>query len=164
VKVATVVALLALLVPAAASARARKYAPPGNSAISQYVESVPTAGGGRPSGTIHTRGAAGSSALSPATQRAFSRQGADGKAAAALANATAPAARRNASAGQRQSPAASASSGGSANESPLDSLLRTATGASSRGGLGAWLPAILIVATLGGGALALRRGLARRST
>jgi hypothetical protein len=110
-------ALAALALPGAAIARSNTVAPAGNSAVSQYVENVPTAKGSRPANTIHvgggggggggiggssgssgssgsgggTGGGGGSSALSANTQQALSRQGGDGLAAAALARATAPA-------------------------------------------------------------------------
>ncbi len=98
------VSVLAVLAfPAVATAKPVTVAPPGNSAVNQYVESVPTAGGGRPDGSIHTGsgapgrsggsgGSGGSSAGSiPATtQRSLNAQGADGQRAAALALATSP--------------------------------------------------------------------------
>ena len=109
-------ALAALALPGAAIARSNTVAPAGNSAVSQYLENVPTAKGSRPANTIHvggggggggiggssgssgssgsgggTGGGGGSSALSANTQQALSRQGGDGLAAAAMARATAPA-------------------------------------------------------------------------
>lgn len=66
---ARVVLALAIAFALAAPAQAKRgptIAPPGNSGVSQYVESVPTAGGSQPSNTIHRRtgnpghGAAGS--------------------------------------------------------------------------------------------------------
>lgn len=152
--------LVLLAMPVGASARVRKFAPPGNSAISQYVESVPTAGGGRPTATIHHGGTGWSGNLTEATQRAFSRQGTDARAAAALAGATAPARGE----GTQHQSGGSSPAAGFTSTSPLDSLLKAATGSSSSGGIGLWLPAVLIVVLLGGAALALRRGLARRST
>jgi hypothetical protein len=48
------IALVVLLaVPASAEASGRTLAPPGNSGVGQYVEVVPTVGGGRPSNTVH---------------------------------------------------------------------------------------------------------------
>jgi hypothetical protein len=148
-----VVGAVLLLAPASAGARTEKLAPPGNSAIGQYLEVVPTAGGGRPTGSVQSGG--GSGALSPSTQRTFDRDGAAGRAAAALAKATAP------SAAKRGKSAAGAGGSGS---SPLSTLLKSATGSTPGGGLGPWLPAILIVAAVGGGALAVGRALIRRST
>ena len=99
---------LALLLALPASAEASKtIAPPGNSGVGQYVETVPTAGGGRPTSTVHPGGGAvghpggpggtssgggagGGSAITPSTQHALAAQGPAGVAAAALAEATAP--------------------------------------------------------------------------
>ena len=55
----TVVVLALLLVLGLAAPALAKHTvlvPPGNSGASQYVETVPTAGGGRPSGSIHPGG------------------------------------------------------------------------------------------------------------
>jgi len=156
--------LIALLLPASAVARTRTVAPPGNSGVSQYLETIPTAKGGRPTGTIH-QGTGGSGTLSPAIQRAFARQGAAGRSAAALANATVPVSAHSQSGrstGARavasQPPAASSGSGGS----PASSLAKALTGSSGGGGLGTLLPVILVVCAIGGGVLALLRR--RRAT
>lgn len=154
--------IVALVAPAGAAARVVKLAPPGNSGIGQYVEVVPTAGGGKPTGGVGS-GRPAASVIPPAAARALARAGADGRAAAALANATAPslAALASGSATQPGNYPATGSGGGS---SPLSTLARAVTGSSSGRGLGAWLPAILIVVALGGGAIGLRKRLARRST
>jgi hypothetical protein len=156
--------MIFLLIAAAASARVRTIAPPGNSAVNQYVENIPTANGNRPTSTVHPGGGVGSGGsggggrgLSAPTEHAFAKRGRDGASAAALANATAPA----------NGPAAGGSgaggSGGSSgtSSSPLATLLKAATGSSSHGGLGPSLPVILIVIAFGGAALGLRR---RRAT
>ncbi len=44
------------VVPAVGQARNRTIAPPGNSGVGQYVESIPTAGGSRPTNTVHPLG------------------------------------------------------------------------------------------------------------
>ena len=116
------VGLLLLVLPlafcAAASAKGT-VAPPGNSSVSEYVESIPTVKGNRPTTTIGkhggaakhsgaTVGASGSSsasgtsrasgagsattrtrALTSADQRALARQGSSGRQTAALVAATA---------------------------------------------------------------------------
>src|SRR3954469_20037156 len=61
-------------------------APPGASAIDEYVESIPTAGGDKPTRSLDRK----SSALTPKQQRALGRLGEDGKRAAALAAAVGP--------------------------------------------------------------------------
>jgi len=103
-----IVASLALA-PAASAAHHPKshgssygqyYIPPGNGAANEYVESIPTAGGSRPSravgggtGSTGARPGGGSAGApySAATKSALLHQGADGARAAALASATAPA-------------------------------------------------------------------------
>src|SRR5207245_928625 len=69
-------------------------APPGNSGVGEYLETVPGAGGNTPIGkhgggrSNATLGRGG--ALSPAAQRALDALGPDGKAAAGVAQQTAP--------------------------------------------------------------------------
>jgi hypothetical protein len=82
------VACAALLVGAPASAGAtRVIAPPGNSGVGQYVEVVPTAGGGAPVGSAqHGEGPA----LPASTVRMLGALGPDGKALVGLVKNTAP--------------------------------------------------------------------------
>ena len=42
-----------LAAPAWAQARVHTIAPPGNSGVSQYLETLPTAGGGQPTNSVH---------------------------------------------------------------------------------------------------------------
>jgi hypothetical protein len=154
---------VSLLLPAGASAHT-VVAPPGNSGVSQYLEVVPSANGGRPSGPIAS-GATGQRTLSPATERAFARQGAVGRSAAALANATAPIGGQaiaepgghstaHGSLGVGAAAPSAASAGG---ESPASSLAKALSGSAGGGGLGLWLPVILAGCAVGGGVLALIR-------
>ena len=92
--------VVVLLAPAAASARGVPVVPPGNSAVNQYVEIVPTAGGGQPSGDIHpgsvgggatAGGEAGVTALAPSTARVLAHEGPAGIQTAAIVRVTAPA-------------------------------------------------------------------------
>jgi hypothetical protein len=166
--------LLALALPASAPAKNRTYAPPGNSGVNQYVESVPTAGGKKPANSVHAGGGSGgggggsSSSIPASTQQQFARQGAAGRAAIALAQATAPS---GGSASARTGRHGSGRSGngattGSASPgtaprtaagfSPVSSLLKTFTG-STAGGLGALLPIILVVSAVGAMAMAIFR-------
>jgi hypothetical protein len=171
--------VVALGVPASAQARVHTIAPPGNSGVGQYLETVPTAGGAQPSNTVHpvvgalgksgkppgaaaTGGGAGSTgggagagspgggAISPSTQRSLAAHGPTGAAAAALAQATAPAPSRRDDLGAR----ASTSGGGS---SPAASVLKSLTGSTSSGGLGPLLPSLLVASVLGAAVLALLR-------
>jgi len=155
--------LLSLVIPASAVAAApvRTVAPPGNSGVSQYLETIPTAKGSKPSVSVVTGGgkgpgaSGGSSALSPSTQRALDEQGSAGRQAAALANATAPA---RASHGSHASTGSAVSSGASAGTAtpPAAAVLKAVTGSAAHGGLGPLLPVLLVLILLGGGALALR--------
>jgi hypothetical protein len=92
--------LLALVAPAAAGAQA---VPPGNSGVDQYQESIPGAGGNRPTGPSAGPGKAsgagnssggavsgGGSRIAPSTAKQLDKLGPDGKATAAIAGATAP--------------------------------------------------------------------------
>ena len=160
-------ALVALLVlPATAVGKGRTLAPPGNSGVSQYVESVPTAGGGQPSNSVHPiTGAAGHSgsgrgggpgsgaggAIPTATQRALNQQGADGRSAAALAVATAPRSSggQGGTTGGTESASSSSATPHATGSSPVSSVFKALTGSSSSGaGLGVLLPIILIVCAL----------------
>ena len=146
--------------PGLASARTRTLAPPGNSAISQYVEVVPTASDGRPAATIHPAGGPrsggpGTGQSGPLSRRATAQldaRGQAGRGVASLVRSTAPA---GPGSGR---PQALTSGGGS----PVGSVLRALTGSSSSGGLGVLLPLILAASFLGAGAVALLRR--RRST
>ncbi|MGN6869071.1 MAG: hypothetical protein ACTHMY_11790 [Solirubrobacteraceae bacterium] len=157
--------VLALGAPASAQARVHTIAPPGNSGVGQYLETVPTARGAQPTNSVHpvvggvgsgrppggTQGTAVSpagSAIPPSTRRALARQGATGAAAAALAQATAPTPR--AATGEK-----SAMSGGGS--SPASSVIKTLTGSNSGSGLGPVLPTLLIVSLLGAAVMALVR-------
>jgi hypothetical protein len=168
--------VVALGVPASAQARVHTIAPPGNSGVGQYLETVPTAGGAQPSNTVHpvvgalgksgkppgtgatggggtpggAAGSPGGGAISSSTQRSLANQGPSGAAAAALARATAPAPTRRV--GPR---ATSAVSGGGS--SPATSVLKSLTGSTSGGGLGPLLPSLLIASVLGAAVLALLR-------
>jgi len=165
-----------LAAPAWAQARVHTIAPPGNSGVSQYLETVPTAGGGQPTDTVHPRaggvgvdgsggpgspgGNGGSRAVAtvaPSTQRALAEKGPDGVAAAALAQATAP---RGASshafadgAAASSAPAASTDDG----SSPTASVFKAFTGSTGGGGVGPLLPIVLIGSVLAAAGLGLTR-------
>ena len=96
---------VALAAPSVAQARVHKIAPPGNSGVGQYLETVPTADGGQPTNTVHPGGvgvaggrggtgggpgSTGGGAIAASTQRALAKHGPTGDATAALAAATAP--------------------------------------------------------------------------
>jgi hypothetical protein len=86
--------LIALALPAGASAALTPVIPPGNSAANQYVESVPTAGGGTSSSSVyrnghHGRAGGASTPVLAATENSLQHQGADGRGLTAVLRATA---------------------------------------------------------------------------
>jgi hypothetical protein len=170
--------LLALAAASAADAHSRTVAPPGNSAVSQYLETVPTASGAKPTASVQLHGgphagevavggsggrqgggaAAGGTPISSSTAKSLAAHGPVGALAASVALATAPrsgrrdAASRIARSSHSQTSAAVASS-------PMapSSVLSAVAGSSSGGGLGVLLPILLAVILLGGGGLAIVR-------
>src|SRR5437764_9988275 len=124
---------------APALAHAVTTAPQGNSAVSQYLEQIPSAHGGQSSTAIAASGsgnsnrpqgaAGGKGPAGPSTMRTLNSLGSAGKADAALARATAP---------HRSSvPSASGSESGA---SPATNVVNALGGSSSGGGLGPLLP------------------------
>ena len=84
--------IVVLALPAVASARGRAVTPAGNSSIQQYVESIPTVKGNRPTTTVYggggSSGGGTSAPLSAPTQRALIHEGSAGRQVAALTKAT----------------------------------------------------------------------------
>lgn len=151
-RIASLVLVLSLL-PAPAAARASKatIAPPGQSAIDQYLETVPGAGGSsgagtKPKLTDPSVAARAEKAVPAATLRRLSHAGADGKAAAALAAAGAP----DSGTGSAPAPAPDITSDG-----PVAVLRHTVTG--TDGGIGAGLPLLLVGIVLGAAVVVLAR-------
>jgi hypothetical protein len=140
------IALVALGLPAVADATT-ELVPPGNSAASQYVEVVPSAGGAVPVGSNTN---AHKPVLSASTQRRLRALGSEGSAVAALAQATAPA---------RPTVTRGRSSRGRAPHAPaarLSSAAEVSLGSGS-GGLGLGLPIALGAITFIAAAIALAR-------
>jgi hypothetical protein len=169
------VALVLALATAPAQAKncgSHTVAPPGNSGVNQYVEHVPTACGDKPTNKVGggAGGAGGSGgpgsggAIPASTASLLAKLGAAGRGAAAFAQATAPGhAGRNGgtpSNGAGSSSVSGASTG--AGSSPITSLVKALTGSSSGGGLGTFLPILLIASAIGLGGIALLRR--RRAT
>lgn len=166
------VAALALPAGAAAKGCTRTLTPPGNSAVNQYVETVPTAGGGCPTSRIHSSGGPPggkkTGALPSRTASALAARGPVGAADLSFARATAPAharkrkTRRVAAGHNRSQPPSSAStppaSGGGGD--PAVAVVKALTG-SGGGGLGVLLPIILAAAVLAAAGIVLTR---RRDT
>lgn len=145
---------LALLVPATAAAQGpATNAPPGNSAIDEYLETVPGASGNSTPRTpaAGTNGSAGSTGPLTAAQRdRFERLGADGKTLAKVVESTSPEKKK-------QEPPTTLRD--LTSRSPLGEVLGVAEG--NGGGMGLLLPAILIASLLAAIGLVLLR---RRST
>lgn len=186
------VAASAWLAPGAL-AHPHVYVPPGNSGAQQYVESVPTASGSRPTLNIHSQPPPGSSAsgggpggaggsggagspangggastgggpaVAPSTRRALARGGHLGRRAAAFALATAPAGVRGLTA--RSGPAPEPPAAGSGGPSILSQVLDALGGTSGQTGLGLALPLILLLTLVAGiGSALARRQATRRRT
>jgi hypothetical protein len=182
----SIVVAMAVLASAAV-AKNKTVAPPGNSGVSQYVESIPTAQGNKPSSTVHSGGgthhgggtgggttggtgggSGGGGSISASTQHQLAAHGAAGAQAAALAAATAPAGGRTAGShatgsqgtGSRGSAQGSRGTGGAvqgAGSSAVHSFETAFTGSSSSSGLGALLPVILVITLVGSAAMAIIR-------
>jgi hypothetical protein len=141
-----VAALLGAPAPALAS---RVIAPPGNSGVGQYVEVVPTAGGGSPVGSpSHGQGT-----LPSGTVKRLNGLGPEGKAVAAFAQQTGTP--RTARHGGSATPSKPSSNGGPQVLPPTSGL--RATPAGSVGGLGAGLPIVLGALALTAAAVAVGR-------
>jgi len=151
VALAATIAVISVPVPAMAG-----IVPPDNSAANQYTETFPTAGGG--SSTEEKGGSTPAEALGVRNARRIEALGPDGKAAAALAAATAPAGNvaRPGSSGKEaprpggdgmtsSSPVVSGSEVGSS--SGLSEVLGQATGSSGSGQMGLLLP-LVVAATI----------------
>ena len=140
------VALVLLATPAAAAAQApQTNAPPGNSAIDEYLETVPSASGNR----VPKPPASGEATLSAAERARLERLGPDGKALAdAVDSTSAPAA------APKRDGATPVSGQG---RSPLSEVFDAAVGRDGGGGMGVLLPVILLASLLGVVALAVLR-------
>jgi hypothetical protein len=158
---------VALAAPSAAVAASQPpvttIAPPGNSAIDEYEETVPGPGGDQsePPGGHGDR-----TALTSDQQRALNQLGPDGRALAAVVDATAPssaaASRAPSSAGSAaglgSAPATAASAGAAGARSTVSATLAAAVGHDGGGGMGLLLPLLLAAGPVG----VIVRGAVRR--
>lgn len=153
------VALLVLALPGVAGAQATN-APPGNSAIDEYLETVPGASGDqRPRKRERSPG----SVLTPAERARLERLGPDGSAVANATEATAPAPARGAERAAKPSAGTSGKEGVDSrgeSRSPLSAVVDAAKGSDGGGGMGVLLPVILLASLLG---VVLLLALRRRS-
>ncbi len=166
---ATVSLVIVLGAPtsALASTRPKYLAPPGNSALTQYLEVVPTAAGPAPP-SAH----GGSQAsLPPGQSRELQHSGAEGAMLDAVVAATAP---RSFGSGQSRAGNGQPRSGGAgaagpsepgavslasvpaprlrlagAGQSPVSAVLAAATGSADGGGIGILLPLLMALGVLG---------------
>ncbi|HEV7806846.1 MAG TPA: hypothetical protein VGO80_13565 [Solirubrobacteraceae bacterium] len=145
------VVLVLIALPSAAVARSpQANAPPGNSAIDEYLETVPGATGNqRP----RAPGAASTPALTRAQRARLERLGPDGRTLADAVDATAPAAPASGAKPRKPLHDAPVAEG----RSPLSAIADAATGRDGGAGMGVVLPAILIATLLGVIALVVAR-------
>lgn len=144
--VLALIALVLIAMPAPAMAQqSQTNAPPGNSAIDEYLETVPGATGNR---SPRPPAGGASSALTPGQRARLEQLGSDGKQLADVVDATSPAG--------AASRAHSATPPAAEGRSPLTGVLDAATGRDG-GGMGALLPTILVGTLLGAIALLVLR-------
>jgi hypothetical protein len=154
-RLAALVVLLLALVAAPSVGAQTSVAPPGNSGVDEYRESVPSAEGNRPSGDA-VRELGADSALTPGVRRRLHALGADGRAAADVASATAPdEVRSRQRADGREGAPATTDGRAPAGGSSVAGALVDALGGS--GGMGAALPVLLVVTVLGAAWAIVRR-------
>ncbi len=141
----------ALCLPPLASAQAETVAPPGNSALDEYLQTVPGSSGDK-------RPGAPRATLAPAARRRLERRGANGRALAAIVDGT--------SERQASRPGASARRStvvvpGVVGSTPPRAVARAATGDVAGDGLGIVLPGVLLASAFAMTAVVIRR---RRSS
>ena len=133
------VALALIALPTGAVAQTN--APPGNSAIDEYLETVPGATGNQRPRAPGAPGGTSKPTLTPAQRARLERLGPDGKALADAVDATAPSDAK-VSGSAPQPPTAEG-------RTPLRELIDAAGGNDGGGGMGMVLPAILLATLLG---------------
>jgi len=138
---ASLVAIAVLFLYASPADALTRVAPPGNSGASQYQEDVPSAGGAVPVKTLPPADNAGQ-ALPHIVVNQLNRDGAPGRAAAELANRTAPAAVGVSGSSSDSNARAHSGTSAPAASSPGSQITGAVIGGSG-GGLGLVLPAAL---------------------
>jgi len=151
----------------AAQAHSPSYVPPGDSSAIEYIETLPTAGGGIPTQGVHryassgfTQGEAGGGttasngapAVNRRTLRALEHAGRVGASAALLALATGQARMHLPAAGHGSGEGDVTKGEPAVGAQVFDAV----TGSLGNSGLGALLPAILVATAIAGVAVALR--------
>jgi hypothetical protein len=153
---AAFVALLAFVLAAAPAAGQTTNAPPGNSAIDEYVESVLGSTGNRPTAP----GAQRASGLPAKARRALAGRGADGQAVERLVASSGGAPKASRTPATAKSPRGgqpALATQQADSRSPVVSASDTALTGSGRGGMGVILPILLVSTSLVVIGLALRR-------
>jgi hypothetical protein len=141
--------------PVAPAGAQQTIAPPGNSGVQQYLETVPSARGNE-TPSSHSRGASKGQTgqnrdqLPPSTQTQLARHGEEGRKLEALVAATGPSSR---SKGIRRSSRPEPTPRSSAFHSAAAGL----TAGSGSGGMGLLLPALLLGSAIVLGGIAVRR-------
>jgi hypothetical protein len=145
----SLVLLLAAPVATATAAPPHTNAPPGNSAIDEYLETVPGASGDATPRPPRADGGAGT--LSPQQRAELRAHGTEGEILSRVVDATTPPETAPASA-PAPAPANARTPvtphAASAGRSPVAATLAAATGSDSGSSLGPFLPAILLVSLL----------------
>ena len=142
--------LLALALAAPAAAQRGTLAPPGNSGVDEYKETIPTSRGNRPTDSLP--GGGGGGGLNQGAQRSLDRLGAGGQTVADLAKRTAPPKARPGDRG------AVADAQTSDEGSPFGAVFKRVFGVGDDGsGSGALLPLTLLAGLVALSAIALLR-------
>jgi hypothetical protein len=155
---ALVCSLAFLLLTGVASAQ-QQVAPPGTSGVDEYLETIPSAEGNRralppSSGGDDEPTGGGGGALKRSERRELEQLGADGRRAAALAEATTPADAVAAPGGSRPDPAVRGI-GRDGDGDGVASALTNSIGGD--GGMGVLLPILLVVSALVAAGIGLAR-------
>lgn len=130
----------ALALPAFASAQEETVAPPGNSALDEYLQTVPGSSGDKRLGRPRAE-------LSPAARGRLERRGENGRALADIVDGTSERQSESQAQPQRRRPAAVTA--GVAGSPPPRAVADAATGGVDGDGLGILLPGLLLVSALG---------------
>jgi hypothetical protein len=156
-RVSTTIALVALALAVPAGAQAQD-----NSALDEYLETIPGAGGDNPSSGQDGGSGGGGDPLPAETSASLESQGPAGAAAAAVAEATAPERRGGAGgSGERERRGSEdGGSGGGGGLPAVDEVVDNVAGGSDSDGLGIVFPIVLGAALLAAIAFVLirRRG------
>lgn len=131
---------------------------PGNSALDQYLETVPDGAGGD---AQRNGGGDGKSSLPPKVKKRLLAEGVTGADLARFTEATGPSRTKPKQTGVRDRAAGDSTIQAEPGDSVIKSVARAMTGGGGDGGMGPILPVLIVGTALFGAVAALRR---RRST